>query len=94
MYVWVFVVVIVVVFSGGGGVRFLFPQDAAMVRSLPMKSKKALAHDVTYTSTRHAGCVHDVTNTDYQARNGSAHGHVFAISERRFLTNWTINRLK
>ena len=32
--------------------------------------------------------------TDCQTRNGSAYGRVFATSERRFVTNPTMNRMK
>ena len=33
-----------------------------LVRSLPLKSRKRLAHDVMYTSAIHASCAHDTTD--------------------------------
>ena len=78
---------------------FFLPQiwvrqgTAIFVRSLPTKSRKRLARDVFDTFTTHAGLVHDVTNTDCRAQNGSTHGRVFAtFIQRRFLTNRTRNR--
>ena len=56
-------------------------QGAAMlVRSLLMKSRKRLVHDVM--SATHPCCVHDVTDTDYQTQNGGSYGRVFATFKR------------
>ena len=40
-----------------------------LVRSLPMKSRKGLAHDVIYISDTNTDLVHDVTS-----QNSGAHG--------------------
>ena len=48
-----------------------------LAQSLPTKSRKRLAHDLFATFATHAGLVHDITDTDCWAQNGSTHGHVF-----------------
>ena len=55
-----------------------------LVRFLQMKSRKRMSHDVFDTFTPHSGLVHDVTNTDCWAQNGSTHGRVLATFKRRF----------
>ena len=49
-----------------------------LVHSLPVENTKGLAQYVKKdASDTAAGLVHDVTDTDCQSQNGSAHGHVF-----------------
>ena len=60
---------------------------AILVRSLLMKSRKRLAHDVINISVTRAGLFHVVTDTDCRTQNDSAYGSVFATFKRRFLTN-------
>ena len=54
-----------------------------LVRSLPMKSRKLLAHDVLDTFGKHAGFVYDVTDTDSWARKGGTYGRAFATFKYR-----------
>ena len=49
---------------------------AILLHSLPMKSRKRLAHNVIDTCVIHADLVH-VRDTDYQTKNGSTHSHIF-----------------
>ena len=64
------------------------------VRSLQMKSRKRLARDVLHSFASHSSPVHDVTNIDCWAQNGSTHGRVFETYKRGFLTNRTRNVVK
>ena len=63
-----------------------------LVRSLTMKNRKRLAHNVPDTFGTHTGFVYDVTVTDCWAQNGSTHGRVFATFRLRFSANRTRNR--
>ena len=54
-----------------------------MVRSLPTKErKKKLAVDVIDTSVTHFDLVRDITDTDCQTQNGSAHVRIFETFKR------------
>ena len=58
------------------------PRILALVCSFPvaMKRRETLAHHIPICNTfaTHSGFVHDVTDTDCWAQNGSTHGHVSA----------------
>ena len=60
-----------------------------LVHSLPMKSRKRLACVIIDTSD-----THDITDTDRQTQNGSAHSHVFMTFKHWFLTSQTLDRVK
>ena len=64
------------------------PQGAAqLVCSLPMKSGKSLAGDITDTCAMHADLV---TGDKYRLsdkKNGSVHGHVLRAFKHHCLTN-------
>ena len=59
---------------------------AMLIRSTPKKSRKMLLSDACDTFATHASMVHNVTDIDCWAQNGSTHGHVFATFQHRFLT--------
>ena len=54
---------------------------AILARSLPLKSSKGSAPDVSGTLGTHSGLVHDVTGAHFWTRNNSIHGFVFATKE-------------
>ena len=61
------------------------PKSAAILfRSLPEKRRKRLSSAEFDIFVSHSGLVHDVTDTDRWAHNGSTHGRVFATFKRRF----------
>ena len=60
-----------------------------LARSLPMKRRKMLGHDVIYTTSTRAGLVHEATviDTECQEKAGTADGRVFAVFKRPLSTN-------
>ena len=55
------------------------PRNAAVfVRSFAIKNRKGRLVTLFDTFATHAGLVHDVTDNDCSAQNGSFHGRVFA----------------
>ena len=69
-------------------VRWIWPLQGAatLVCSLPMKSRKRLAHNVFDAFATQASLVHDITDKDCWAQNSSICGHVFATFKHKFFT--------
>ena len=65
---------------------FGFKFELLLVHSLQMKSKKRLAGNVFETFAAHSSLVHDITDTDSLAQNGSTHGSVIPTFKCQFLT--------
>ena len=58
-----------------------------LVSSLPMKIRTTLAGVVVNTFATPDGLAHDVTDTEYWAQNGSAHGQIFSPFKRNLIFN-------
>ena len=54
------------------------------VHSFPKKSVKRLARDVFDFSVRQTNFIHDISDTDSSAQNGSSHGAVFSTFKDQF----------
>lgn len=74
------------------------PGAARLICSLPVRSRKSLAHVGIDTRTTHASIAYDLKNTNYLTQSGSALGGVFATFKCWFKkqqhSKWTISGLK